>query len=514
LKNLIKNKTLFLVIALLALFNVILHLIVSYNLEYHRDELLYFALGMHPGFGYATVPPLIGWIAWLMQNIIGYSLFAVRIFPALLSGVIIFLVSAVAKELGGSIYSRILAATGIIISVFGLRTFLLYQPVHIDLVLWTLCFYLIIRYINTKADKYLVLFGITAGVALLNKYLIGLLFVSFLIVIPFTQYRDVFTKRKFWLGILAGSVIFLPNLIWQIVHGMPVIHHFSELTRTQLVYVDKADFLIEQLILPGAASVLTVAGTIFLFVNRSVRQFRFLGIVALLIIMMLMFLQGKSYYSIGIFPLLIAAGAVSFEQLIKKLWLKILFISVLIIITLPMLPVGIPICKPNKLISYFENLKTRYELTFICRFEDGSIHSLPQDYADMLGWEELTVITNKAWNMIPDKKVAFIYCENYGQGSAITVIGRKYGLPEAVSFHESFIYWFPREFDPDIQYLVYINDDLGEDVRELFGKITRVGSISNPDAREYGTTVYLCEDPVMSFNSFWISRTSGMLQEN
>ncbi len=507
LKKVSINYTLLAVITFLALFNVILHIVVSYNLEYHRDELLYFSLGMHPGFGYATVPPLIGWIAWLMQNIFGYSLFAVRIFPAMMSGVMVILISAIARELGGSVYSRILAAIGIIISGIGLRTFLLYQPVHIDLILWTLSFYLVIKYINTKAERYLILFGVTAGIALLNKYLIGLLFFSFLIVIPFTQYRDIFRKGKFWIGILVGTIIFLPNLIWQIIHGLPVINHLTDLARFQLVNVNKTAFLADQIFSPMAASVLTVAGIIYLFIDKNVKKFRFLGVISLLIILILMFLQGKSYYTIGIFPLLIAAGAVCFEKLLKKLWLRILLMAVLIIITLPLAPNGIPVYKPDKLISYYKNLGEKYGITFVCRFEDGSIHSLPQDYADMLGWEELTLLANKAWTMIPDKKSAFIYCENYGQAGAITIIGRLYDLPEAVSFHESFKYWFPRKFDPDIKYMVYINYDLGEDVQELFRKITIVGSISNPDAREYGTKVYLCEDPVMSFNKFWIERT-------
>ena len=142
-------------------------------------------------------------------------------------------------------------------------------------------------------------------------------------------------------------------------------------------------------------------------------------------------------------------------------------------------------------------------MDFVCRFEDNSIHSLPQDYADMLGWEELTSIVNEAWQIIPDKKAAFIYCENYGQAGAITVIGKKYGLPEAVCFSESFRYWIPKEFDPDITSFIYINDEMGEDVRMLFTKITKIGSISNPDAREFGTAVYLCEDPADSFNKFW-----------
>ena len=52
------------IIGALAFLTVAIHLIFSYNLEFHRDELLYFSLGQHPAFGYATVPPLTGWVAW------------------------------------------------------------------------------------------------------------------------------------------------------------------------------------------------------------------------------------------------------------------------------------------------------------------------------------------------------------------------------------------------------------------------------------------------------------------
>ena len=143
-------------------------------------------------------------------------------------------------------------------------------------------------------------------------------------------------------------------------------------------------------------------------------------------------------------------------------------------------------------------------MDFICRFEDGSIHSLPQDYADMLGWEELTGIAAEAWNMIDDKNSAFIFCENYGYAGAVTIIGKKYGLPEAVSFNESFRYWIPLVFDPDITSAVYINGEVGEDIGQIFGKVTRVGSISNPLSREFGTSVWLLEEPLGSFNSYWL----------
>jgi len=495
-----------LIIILLAFFNIAIHLLVINNLEYHRDELLYFSLGQHPDFGFATVPPVIGWVAWIMQNTLGYSLFAVRLFPAILSGILVILSSAIAGELGGSFYSRILAGIGIIISGFVLRTFSLFMPVFIDVIFWTLIFYLIIRYINTDSGKFLILLGITAGFSLLNKYLIGTLFLSLTLVIPFTQNRKIFQNRNFWAGILGGVLIFLPNIIWQFVHGLPVINHLSALQRTQLVHVDRISFLADQLIMPSFASILTIAGLLYILRNKNAEKYRFLGIVSILVVAIIFILRGKGYYTIGIYPFLITSGAVSYEGWLKKLWQKIAFAFLLIFLTIPMLPLGLPVFKSDGLVRYFKNLNTKYGIEIGRKFEDGTIHSLPQDYADMLGWEELTSIANQAYQMVADKNACFIYCENYGEAGAVTIIGKKYGLPEAVCFNESFRYWIPLKFNPDITSFIYINDELGEDVQKLFNRIDLIGRISNPDAREYGTAVYLCESPKISFNKFWTNR--------
>jgi hypothetical protein len=506
------NRAIDPIIIVLALINVSLHLFVIKNLEYHRDELLYFSLGQHPALGYASVPPLIGWISWFMENVFGYSVFAVRLLPALLSGIMVFLASLIARELGGSRFAGFLSGIGLTVSIFFMRSFTLFQPVHIEIFLWTLCIYMIIKYINTQKDKFLIFFGIVAGFALLNKYLCMLLFTGFIFVIPFTVYTEVFRKRAFWIGLVAGFLIFLPNLIWQASKGFPVFNHLSELYDTQLVHMDIPLFLTEQLIMPFAGSVLTIAGLIFLLCDKRAAKFRFLGFVALFVIAVLLILKGKSYYTLGVFPLLIISGAVAYDLWIKKLWIKMAIPLFIILLTLPVVPIGLPIYSEEGLKRYFNMLDKEYGIDVGRRFEDGSIHSLPQDYADMLGWEELAAITNRAWQMIDDKKAAFIYGENYGQAGAITVIGKKYGLPEALSFSESFQYWIPGEFNPDIKSIVYINDIPGKDVKTFFGKITLVGSISNPDAREFGTSVYLCEEPVGSFNDFWKARLNEVAQ--
>jgi len=498
-------------VIIIALFNIAFHLAVAGNLEYHRDELLYFSLGMHPAAGYATVPPLIGLVAWFVQNIFGYSIYAVRIIPAITSGIMIIIVARIARELGGSHYSELLAAIGFTISGFGLRTYGLYMPVFFDILFWSLCILWLIRYINTEDDKYLLLFGITAGFALLNKYLIGIMFAGLLIIIPFTVYRSLFRKRMFWVGILAAFIIFLPNLLWQINRGLPVFNHMSELNRTQLVHVDRVTFLKEQIMNPAWASVLTVEGIIFLLIGKRAPKFRFLGFLVLFVILSLLILRGKSYYTQGVWPFLIAAGAASFDLRLKTKFLKYLIPIMIVLLTVPLIPIAIPVYKSEGLVKYFSTIEKKYGLVIGRTFEDNSVHSLPQDYADMLGWEQLTRIADSAWGMIDDKKAAFIYCENYGQAGAITVIGEKYGLPEAVCFSESFRYWYPKQFEPDITSIVYINDkEPGADVKFLFRKVTKIGSITNRDAREYGTSVYLGQEPIDSFNKFWKIRTKDL----
>jgi hypothetical protein len=493
-------------IMIMTIFSIVIHLIFMNNLEYHRDELLYFSLGMHPAAGYVSVPPLIGWIAWLMQNIFGYSVFAVRFFPAILSGTMIILCAAMAKELGGSRYASFLSGLGLLISIFFMRSYALFHPVHIEIFLWTLSIYMIIKYINTKNDKFLIFFGIIAGVALLNKYLAAILFIGLLVIIPFTEYREVLRRKMFWTGIAAGFLIFLPNLIWQALKGFPVFHHMAELYDTQLVHMDYALFLTEQLLMPYAGTILTVAGLIFLLSHEKMKKFRFLAFLALFIITGLLFLKGKSYYTLGIFPVLIISGAIGFDYWLKRTWIRVLFPLIIVILTLPLMPMGLPVFRTEGLIKYFNTLDKEYGIDVGRRFEDGSIHSLPQDYADMLGWEELTSLADKAYHMIGEKESVFIFAENYGEAGAITVIGKKYGLPEAVSFSESFQYWLPKQFNPDIKSLIYINDEPGEDIKAIFKKITLIGIVSNPHAREYGTGVYLCEEPEGSFNEFWHAR--------
>ena len=116
-------------------------------------------------------------------------------------------------------------------------------------------------------------------------------------------------------------------------------------------------------------------------------------LVVISVIITLMLLKGKSYYTQGIFPFLIAAGAVSWENMLRKTWSRIIMLVLLDITFITGTADWNTSIQNRKACSLLqEDLAPDYGMDFVCRFEDNTIHSLPQDYADMLGWEELAGI--------------------------------------------------------------------------------------------------------------------------
>lgn len=491
-----------------ALLKIGFHLYFYDMLEPHRDELLYFSLGTHPAGGYASVPPMIGILAFLLMKTIGFSALAIKILPAILGGVMVWLTAKICEELGGQWFAQLLTALGVFIAPIFLRPFYLYQPVCFDIFFWTLLFYLTIRYINTHHTNYLLYIGIAAGFAILNKHLIvlqlGSLFIAFLL----SSERKVFSQKSLWLAILLCIVIASPNIIWQLNHGLSSVRHLSALNKYQLVYLNRINFLKEQLLMPGIFMLVTSAGILALLFFQKLSKYRLLGITIVLVMGILFAAKGKGYYTAGIFPLALAAGAFFWERLLQPWYLKVAFTGILTGLSLVLLPVGVPVYKPEKLAVHFKNFSEKYGMDGMLRHEDGKIHSLPQDYADMIGWEELARITSNAYQQAPAKNHVLIYCENYGQASAVNILGKKYGLPEPVSFSDNYYFWFPKKIPATTDTFIYVNDELGEDISKLFTDIKLVGKISDPLAREYGTQVYLCQKPKSSFSEFWNKRVT------
>jgi len=471
-------------------------------LGYHRDEFLYLALGEHPGFGHWSNPPLMGWLSWISQNVFGESLRAIHVFPAIAGALLSVFSCLIAKEWGGQRFAIVLTFLATLFHLAFLRAFSFLMPVPIDILFWTFYIYLLVRFIHTQNKNYLLLLGAGIGMGMLNKYSIAFFVLAMLLGALLTPHRKLLFTKTPYQAMALGLLVFLPNLIWQITYGFPVVHHMQELSESQLQNVRSLDFIVDQFVVNWQNIFLLVPGLFFLLGNKKETRFRWCGWIAILTIFLFLIFKGKSYYTLGVFPPLIAAGAVFWEEKIKAFWSRMIFTTVLIALLLPIIPMALPIFSAHDLQKYF----AKFPLETALRWEDGALHELPQDYADMLGWQELADGVGKAYQLCDQQKTVLIYAENYGQAGAIDHLGQRYKLPPVHSFADSYRLWNAENISKEIDQFIYVNDELGEDVASLFASVTIVDSVKDIRAREFGTKVYLCQKPVTSFSDFWNSR--------
>lgn len=500
-----------LTLAAFVVLKLALHFCTNTNYELHRDTYLYLALADHLDFGFVSVPPGIAVLAKLSNVLFGESDFAVGIFPALIGAASLLVIGLLVKEFEGGIWALVLACSAFVISPAFLRSNTFLQPVSFDQFFWLWSAYFIVKLLKSQNPIYWLHLSVVSGLAFLTKYAIAFLALAFLIALALSPQRRLFASKFFGLGAFMGLVLILPNLIWQGQHNWPVVQHMRELQETQLVNVALADFVLLQFLMNLPAVFVWIFGLIFLLSRREQNPYRALGFTFLLVLALLLALRGKAYYTLGIYTTLFAAGGAALEKYFtaRRTLLKPLALAVMLAIALPVMPYSVPLLPMDKMLAYAEASKD-FGLSGALQWEDGRIHSLPQDYADMIGWKELTAIVSKTYHGLSaaEQERCVIYAENYGQAGAIRYYGKQIGLPEPVSFHESFVFWAPAKIEHDDLILIYVNDELGEDLAQLFGEITLAGQLDNVYAREHGVQVYLCKNPQAGFAEFYNAKVA------
>ena len=168
------------IVFILAIFKLLIHLLTNTNYSFHRDEFLYLAEGQHLSWGYMEVPPVIAVLGWLAQSL-GGSLFMVRLLPALIGSLTVFLIGVMVRDLGGKKWAQIFACAAFILSPAFMRSNTLFQPVSFNQFCWFLSAFLIVRIIKTQDPKQWLYLGIAAGVGILTKYSIAFFFAAFFI---------------------------------------------------------------------------------------------------------------------------------------------------------------------------------------------------------------------------------------------------------------------------------------------------------------------------------------------
>jgi hypothetical protein len=494
---------------------IALNLLAISHFGFQRDELLYLALGDHLAWNYKEVPPFIAVLGRISSTIFGNSVFATRIFSTIAAGLIIWFTGLLTVELGGKKFAIALACLALICSPAFLASNYLFQPVVFDQLWWVLTAFLAVKYINTSSIKYLYFIGAAIGVGLLTKYSMGFFAVALITGLLLTKQRRILANKHFWFAVLLALVIFLPAAIWEATHHFPFFTHMSDLRKNQLQYVKRPDFIVQELLDNGIAMIIWLTGLLFLLFAFKLRKYQFLAFGYLLTFIILLELNGKSYYLFGAYPMLFAAGAYGFERWIKNIALRVVVVLLFTLPVLLVLPMFLPILPLNDTLAKFDRVNRKYPfLHFVSTWEDRKLHRTSQDYGDMFGWDEMTEKVAAAYrSLTPDEqKHTVIIADNYGEAGAVHHFGKQYGLPDPISLDSSFALWSPPSINAD--YVIFVDDS--DDIKELgqyAASYKKTGEVDNPLAIENGTGIYLLSHPTPKLDQFYQQIRTKKLSE-
>ncbi len=404
---------------------IALHLATDGILGFHIDELYYLASGRHPAFGYVDFPPVVPLLARLETGLLGVSPWALRVLPALLSGVTVFLSGAYVRKLGGSLR---LQALGLLVAVTApliVGTWL-FQTVIFDQVTWMLSLYWFLSLVVDRRPRTWIWLGLTLGVGLEVKYLILPLIAGIAIAVLLTpELRKDLRTRYPWIGAALMLLIWLPNVLWQIANGLPtltyVLNHQGDIQSGGGI----GTFLVLFLVLLFLLTPLWIAGIISLFRRH---EHRAIGIACAVPLVVYLFV-GKAYYPAPTIPLVMAAGLLALSRVERQRLRSALSLAVVV----------------ASVLGFVSLATIILPITPATRLHATSLDTTNTDLASTVGWVSITQQMTAIYGALPAsvRDTTVIVTSDYGVAGALQVFGNPQLLPASYSPQLSDYFWLP-----------------------------------------------------------------------
>ena len=491
------------IVAGLAGVKLLLHLYAGRHYGYFIDELYYLACAQHLAWGYVDQAPLIAFIAKFVRMTLGDSLPAIRFLPALAGAGLVLLTGFMARELGGGRFAQGLAALAVLAAPGNLGLDNLFTMNAFEPLFWMGCAFLVIRIINTGNKKLWLWFGVLAGIGLENKHSMLIFGFALIAGLLLTPHRKIMSSPWFWIAGALAFLIFLPNLIWNIQHHFPFLELQANI-RNSGRNVDLPPwrmFTEETLAMLPISLPIWLGGIWYFLFTRSGRPARALGYAFVITAAIVMVLDPRIYYLFPAFPLLMAGGGLLWENLLaapRWTWLRVVYPALIALMAVALAPLAVPVLPVPDYIRYTEATHLQQP-----RIENARLGPLPQIFADQFGWEEMAQVVAHAYNKLPPdvRAKTAIFGQNYGQASTIDFFGPKYGLPQAISGHQSYFLWGPRGYTGES---MIVMGDRQKQLEALFASVEKVGHVYHPYSMPYEhIDVFYCRGLKQPMSKLW-----------
>lgn len=495
------------IIGYISLFTILLHLIAIEGFGYFRDELYYISCSNHLAFGYVDQPPLSIFLLKTIRFLLGDSLIALRLVPAVSSGLMVFVTGMITKELGGKRFALLLASISAMASIGNFFLYSIYSMNFLDHLFWLALIYILLRIIKTGNTKLWLWFGIIAGLGLQNKISVLFLGFSIAIGIVMTEHRKHLKNKYIWMGALSAGLIFLPYILWNMANNWPMMEFINNARMYKMSAVSPFEFLKEQILNQNPATFLVwISGLWFFFFNKSGRKYRIFGWVYLSLYILFTIQQAKSYYLSPIYPILYSGGAIMLENIFNKIklykvhiLLKSITTITILVSTLVFAPICLPILSQQNTIAWLNTLGIEANSG-----ENHKVGALPQHFADMHGWPEMTEKVSEVFATLSseEQNSCLIFGQNYGETGAINFFGKKYNLPLAISGHNNHYLWPPKA--ENIKVMIIIGGRKSSHL-ETFEEVQEAARTSHPYAMPYENDIpiYVCKKLKLNLQQIW-----------
>ena len=468
------------------------HVLTNGRYGFHRDELQVLSDARHLDWGFVPYPPLTPFVERIALSIFGLSMVGLRMFSVIAQAFAIVVTGLMARELGGGRLAQITVALAVALSPQPLFEGTEFQYTTFDYLWWVLIAYFMIRLLKTENPRWWLAIGATIGIGFQTKYTMGFYLCGILGGVLLTRARPYLVCMWFWAGMALGLAICLPNLVWQVKHGLISLHFLQHIHARDVRQGRTNGFVRAQfwICVNLVAAPLWIAGLVGYLRDR---RYRLLAWMYLIPLTLFVVGKGRGYYLAAPYPMLLAMGAVVAERWeaslskMRRRAVEAVFFVALIAWGLAVGAVIVPVASSGRLMKF--------------ALEKSG------DLREEIGWDDLVRTVASIRDSLPEgqRQNVGIMVRNYGEQGAIEILGPAYHLPAPISGTNSA--WLRGYPVPPPSTLIVLGASR-ETADRMYTSCRLAGHNGNPlgvrnEESQDHPDIFVCGAPRLPWPEFW-----------
>lgn len=470
---------------------------------YFIDEFYFLACAARPGFGYVDHPPLAPWVLTAVTSVVGTSVAAIRIIPAAAGAATVFLAGRLARRLPGAgplaeaLAAMAMSSVPVLWSVSSFYSMNAFEPLLALLLVHGLA-----TALEKNSQRQWLLLGLWMGLGVLNKHTFVLITTAVVLGLVLSGQARRLWSRGAAVAALSGSLVALPNLLWQAANGFPSLEFYRTISAHKNIYTPPADFVVAQLVSMNALVVgLSFFGSVAAIRVARLREFRFLAF-AFCVGFVFFLSTGSSRVDrlLFVYCWALPLGAWCVAQAPKRRVPLVGAVAMCGVLVMTVaVPVAVPWLSPERTLAYTRGLGINTEV------EPGNQPPLPQLLADRIGWGKKVSLVAHHYRRLPASLRAHtaVSAGNYGKAGALELLGEEAAWGQVLSPHNSYYLWsrelLAQTTPTALLHLGPARDETA--LRKHFESVSALpGELDSPYVTNYerGLRVFLCQWPKRS----------------